>query len=106
MGVSLDVLLGVVVLMVLAQRLRTEFGDLDLDELQELHDWTSLMVLLLILVLPLVGGWVIAARHRAADIGWVGVAPTGGARAGIWTAVRVLGPGPLTGAAGCCGPTP
>jgi hydrogenase-4 component E len=38
MGVSLDVLLGVVVLMVLAQRLRTEFGDLDLDELQELHD--------------------------------------------------------------------
>jgi len=38
LGVSLDVLLGVVVLMVLAQRLRIEFGDLDLDELQELHD--------------------------------------------------------------------
>jgi len=38
LGVSLDVLLGVVVLMVLAQRLRVEFGDLDLDELQELHD--------------------------------------------------------------------
>ena len=38
MGVSLDVLLGVVVLMVLAQRLRSEFGDLDLDELTELHD--------------------------------------------------------------------
>jgi hydrogenase-4 component E len=38
LGVSLDVLLGVVVLMVLAQRLRTEFGELDLDELQELHD--------------------------------------------------------------------
>ena len=38
LGVSLDVLLGVVVLMVLAQRLRTEFGDLDLDELAELHD--------------------------------------------------------------------
>ena len=38
MGVSLDVLFGVVVLMVLAQRLRSEFGDLDLDELQELHD--------------------------------------------------------------------
>jgi hydrogenase-4 component E len=38
LGVSLDVLLGVVVLMVLAQRLRSEFGDLDLDELQELHD--------------------------------------------------------------------
>ncbi len=38
LGVSLDILLGVVVLMVLAQRLRTEFGDLDLDELQELHD--------------------------------------------------------------------
>ena len=38
LGVSLDVLLGVVVLMVLAQRLRTEFGDLDLNELQDLHD--------------------------------------------------------------------
>ena len=38
LGVSLDVLLGVVVLMVLAQRLRSEFGDLDLDELRELHD--------------------------------------------------------------------
>jgi hydrogenase-4 component E len=38
LGVSLDVLLGVVVLMVLAQRLRSEFGELDLDELQELHD--------------------------------------------------------------------
>jgi hydrogenase-4 component E len=38
MGVSLDILLGVVVLMVLAQRLRSAFGDLDLDELQELHD--------------------------------------------------------------------
>jgi len=38
LGVSLDVLLGVVVLIVLAQRLRSEFGDLDLDELQELHD--------------------------------------------------------------------
>jgi hydrogenase-4 component E len=38
MGVSLDVLLGVVVLTVLTQRLRSEFGDLDVDELQELHD--------------------------------------------------------------------
>jgi hydrogenase-4 component E len=38
LGVSLDILLGVVVLMVLAQRLRSEFGDLDLDELQELRD--------------------------------------------------------------------
>ena len=38
LGVSLDVLLGVVVLMVLAQRLRLEFGDLDLDALQELRD--------------------------------------------------------------------
>ena len=38
LGVSLDVLLGVVVLMVLAQRLRSELGDFDLDELQELHD--------------------------------------------------------------------
>jgi hydrogenase-4 component E len=38
LGVTLDVLLGVVVLMGLAQRLHREFGDLDLDELQELHD--------------------------------------------------------------------
>lgn len=38
MGVSLDVLLGVVVLMALAQRLRSAFGELDLDELRELHD--------------------------------------------------------------------
>jgi hydrogenase-4 component E len=38
LGVSLDVLLGVVVLMVLTQRLRIEFGDFDLDELKELHD--------------------------------------------------------------------
>lgn len=38
LGVSLDALLGVVVLMVLAQRLRSEFGDVDLDELRELHD--------------------------------------------------------------------
>ena len=38
LGVSLDALLGVVVLMVLAQRLRSAFGDVDLDELRELHD--------------------------------------------------------------------
>ncbi len=38
LGVTLDVLLGVVVLMVLAQRLHHEFGEIDLDELQELHD--------------------------------------------------------------------
>ena len=38
LGVTFDVLLGVVVLMVLSQRLRLEFGDVDLDELQELHD--------------------------------------------------------------------
>lgn len=38
LGVSLDVLLGVVVLQAVATRLRTEFGDLDLDQLQELHD--------------------------------------------------------------------
>ena len=38
LGVCFDVLLGVVVLMVLAQRLRHEFGDVDLDELAELHD--------------------------------------------------------------------
>ncbi len=38
LGVSFDILLGVVVLMVFSQRLRIEFGDVDIDELQELHD--------------------------------------------------------------------
>lgn len=38
LGVSLDVLLGVVVLMVLTRRLRSEFGHVDLDELRELRD--------------------------------------------------------------------
>ena len=38
MGVSLDVLLGVVVLVALGSRLRDQHGDLDLDALQELHD--------------------------------------------------------------------
>ena len=38
LGGSLDVLLGVVILVVLAQRLRSEFGDVGLDELRELHD--------------------------------------------------------------------
>ncbi|NNN22201.1 MAG: hypothetical protein HKL80_09410 [Acidimicrobiales bacterium] len=38
LGVSLDVLLAVVVLMVLAQRLASEFGDLDVGDLRELHD--------------------------------------------------------------------
>ena len=38
MGESLDLLLGVAVLMVLAQRLAAEFDDLGVDELQDLHD--------------------------------------------------------------------
>ena len=38
LGVSLDVLLGIVVLMVLTRRLRSEFGNVDLDELRELRD--------------------------------------------------------------------
>lgn len=38
LGVSLDVLLGVVVLMVLTRRLRSEFGNVDLDGLRELRD--------------------------------------------------------------------
>ncbi len=38
LGVSLDVLLGVVVLMVLASRLRADYGEVDLDALQELRD--------------------------------------------------------------------
>ena len=38
LGVSLDVLLGIVVLMVLTRRLRSEFGNVDLDDLRELRD--------------------------------------------------------------------
>jgi len=38
LGVSLDVLLGIMVLMVLTRRLRSEFGHVDLDELRELRD--------------------------------------------------------------------
>ena len=38
LGVSLDVLLGIVVLMVLTRRLRSEFGNVDLDALRELRD--------------------------------------------------------------------
>lgn len=38
LGVSLDVLLAVVVLLVLTTRMRTAFGATDLDELRELHD--------------------------------------------------------------------
>lgn len=37
-GVSLDLLLAVVVLRVLAGRMRDAFGDTDLDDLRELHD--------------------------------------------------------------------
>ena len=38
LGASLDVLLGVVVLRVLAAELRSRFGPIDPDQLQELHD--------------------------------------------------------------------
>jgi hydrogenase-4 component E len=38
LGVSFDLLLVVLVLQVLAARLRTAFGTTDLDELRELHD--------------------------------------------------------------------
>lgn len=38
LGASLDLLLAVLVLQVLAARMRTKFGGMDLDELQELHD--------------------------------------------------------------------
>ncbi|MEV5408778.1 hypothetical protein AB0K60_08065 [Thermopolyspora sp. NPDC052614] len=38
LGVSLDVLLAVLVLRVLATRMRVAFGGTDLDELRELHD--------------------------------------------------------------------
>ncbi|HEY3261669.1 MAG TPA: hypothetical protein VGJ95_15620 [Pseudonocardiaceae bacterium] len=38
LGVSLDVLFAVLVLQILATRIRATFGDADLDELQELRD--------------------------------------------------------------------
>jgi hydrogenase-4 component E len=38
LGVSLDLLLAVLVLQVLTARIRSAFGDTDLDELRELHD--------------------------------------------------------------------
>ena len=38
LGVSLDVLFAVLVLQILATRMRATFGDTDLDELRELHD--------------------------------------------------------------------
>nr|WP_245573194.1 hypothetical protein [Amycolatopsis benzoatilytica] len=38
LGVSLDVLLAVLVLQILASRMRETFGDTDLGELRELHD--------------------------------------------------------------------
>lgn len=38
LGVALDVLLAVLVLQVLAARMLSKFGGLDLDQLQELHD--------------------------------------------------------------------
>jgi hydrogenase-4 component E len=38
LGAALDLLLIVLVLQVLAARMRTKFGALDLDQLQELHD--------------------------------------------------------------------
>jgi len=38
LGASLDVLLAVLVLQVLTARMRTKFGDTDLNRLRELHD--------------------------------------------------------------------
>lgn len=38
LGVSLDVLLAALVLQVLVARMRSKFGGMDLDQLQELHD--------------------------------------------------------------------
>jgi hydrogenase-4 component E len=38
LGVSLDVLLGVLILRVLTSRIRTEYGDADLDDMTELRD--------------------------------------------------------------------
>ena len=62
------------------------------------------MVLVLILVLPLLGGAAIAAgrgRPSAAWVGWVGVGANGaGLALGIWSAVRVVRAGPLTGVGG------
>jgi hydrogenase-4 component F len=59
------------------------------------------MVLVFILVLPLLGGATIAVGRGRPTFGWVGVATNGAALAlGVWTAVRVVRTGPLTGAGG------
>ena len=59
------------------------------------------MVLVCILALPLLGGGVIAAGGGRPILAWAGVGANGAALGlGIWTAVRVVRNGPLTGAQG------
>ena len=88
LGVSLDVLLGVVVLMVLAQRLRARVRRC---RPRRAAGAARLMVLVLIIVLPLLGG---GRRRRLASTpsaAWAAVATNGAALAlGMWTAVRVV----------------
>jgi len=59
------------------------------------------MVLVCILVLPLLGAGVIAAGGGRPSFGWAGVGANGAALSlGVWTAVRVVRTGALTGAQG------
>jgi len=66
------------------------------------------MVLVLMLVLPLLGGAAIAAGGGRPSPGWArwtGVAANGAVLVlGVGTAVRVVHTGPLTSAGGCYGP--
>jgi hydrogenase-4 component F len=59
------------------------------------------MLLVLIVILPLLGSSALAGRRGRPQVQWVGVAANGGVLAlGVWTAVKVVSAGPLTGAGG------
>jgi len=102
LGVSLDIFLGVMMLMVLTRRLKVEFGDVDSTSSRSCGTSAGLLVL----VAPLLGGAVVAAAPRRGGLRWAAVATNGATLAlGVTLAVRVLAHGPVTGAGGSCGPT-
>ena len=88
LGVSFDVLLGVVVLMVLSQRLRIGVRR---RGPRRAPGAARLMLLVLILVLPVLGGAAIAGGQGRRWTAWVAVATNGAVLAlGILAAVRVV----------------
>ncbi|HVA09289.1 MAG TPA: proton-conducting transporter membrane subunit [Acidimicrobiales bacterium] len=59
------------------------------------------MVLVLILLLPLIGGGAVALKGWTGSVPWLAVASNGGALAlGIWTAIRVVNRGTVAGPGG------